>query len=111
MNFINNILNKNTMQPVITCPRCGMIIGLPYQNINNNTFDFRISLVYIRGIPGISIYKTITSTKSNQKILHDFCINSWKHNPFTIKVEQTTSYHNVITELIRQGLISPEELR
>ncbi len=106
MNFINNILNENMMKSMITCPNCGTNIMLPYQH-----FDFRISLIQIRGISGISIYKTITSTEGNQNILHDFCINSWKHQPFIAKVEQTTSYHNVITALIRQGLISPEELR
>ena len=99
------------MQQLITCPQCGTEIELPYQNFHNNNLGFRIALVYIRGIPGISIYKTITSTKNNREILHDFCISSWKHRLFTIKVEQTTSYHNVITELIRQGLINPEELR
>lgn len=102
MNFINNTPNEN----IITCPNCGTNIRSPYQS-----FDFRISLIQIRGISGISIYKTITSTEGNQKILHDFCINSWRHQPFIAKVEQTTSYHNVITALIRQGLISPEELR
>lgn len=98
------------MQSLILCPNCGIEINLPYQNLTHSNIDFRISLIRIRGIPGISIYKTITSTEGNKQILHDFCINTWKHYPFIAKVEQTTSYHAVITELIRQGLISPDEL-
>lgn len=110
MSSIINIPSKNIMHQTIECPRCGIQIRLPYPDFYNDTFGFRISLVHIRGITGISIYKTITSTEGNRQILHDFCINSWNHQPFIIQVEQTTAYHNVITELIKQGLIRPEEL-
>lgn len=99
------------MQSAIICPQCGIRIMLSFQNLIDKNLDFRISLIQIKGILGVSIYKTITSTTNNKKILHDFCINSWKHYPFIAKIEQTTSYHNVITEFIRQGLLDPVELQ
>lgn len=94
------------MENIMICPNCGINLVLP----PSMHLDFRISLTHIREIPGISIYKTITNTMNNQGVIHDFCLNSWKHKPFIAKIEQTTSYHNVITELIRHGVLKPEEL-